>query len=1102
MLQRFRFLALALFALSLPLCADLFKTTARRAPAATTRQTPAPTAATPQPAQATRAVVAPTTPPAPKSSEPLVIRIGVVNYNGSEKTHFKYEQILARIAQRQTDTKISFRLVDGGYDDVLEWYKNGLLNVAILPPGGVAELLTSPDWWKEMEDLYVATESLGPAYNYPTTADAKAETDAAGSARQAKPGARFAYNSVCIVREDSRIKTAEDIRRLALPESGHAAGAEAERHKIKFFFVDPLSVSGYILPERMLSEKYGIDMSKQEVEWTYDFGQSLRELAAEDIDGDERVAFIKDDVTTTVEGMPQDQFMRKFRRIKLDGLEQEGGIIPQDVVLINPNFAKHKDEVRKIFVGYDGTADAESTRKTYEVRPDWRQPYGNVVGWLSGSKALATQSEQQFLNLEEIVSKLRNLKRSKPAETRLALVLSGGGAKCAYQLGAIRAIEDELDFHAAEDGSRKVDIDLVVGTSGGAINALCVALGLTRDPHSMRALEQTWEGFSQTTFFEPWGPFPATVGLFIGFLQAILLTLGVRLFAAEKINWHRHAGKIATLMILLAAALAYTRARAWAIIPLIVLFVITCTRLFRNPTRGWWKHAGWAMIGLAALETPAAFFGWTPWHRTQYIVAAVLAALSFVVIVIAVRINGVLNRHWWRNSLAIFAVVAVAEFVVLRRTGYWDMLSRIDKDHVAHHLWLFVTLGSKWTVASLLVVGGGLLLMGHKRYGGWQPAEYNILPSARNPRRLILFRRHLLMRLSLMLAAIVAFQLSLSLFHYDSLSNSAGIQRAMAKQVSELVKSLHKDLSVGGATDQEKLGDLSRKIIAGDGDNKDWLTRDLVITSMRLPAGVSAGGGKGGCAPADKSDVASDWYFYFDHKDARQLADEAAAASDTHGGAARDGDSSDEIIEKDARFRSLKCGEYGDKLMDVVIGSSSIFPVFQPRTLIATGAVTEGGSATLAELIDGGFAHNSPIEAAVLWGATHIILVEASPEEQPGARRDYLLANSFSAFNYLFNQAQLTDARSRGKVEIYSLRPQLMHKQHAPESQADGGNMLATVENPCAASYIYAEDGSAPIGANMCTFDFVKDFVRGAINLGSSDASKACFRRERAQPIF
>jgi predicted acylesterase/phospholipase RssA/ABC-type phosphate/phosphonate transport system substrate-binding protein len=1103
MLKRFRFLPLALLVLALPLCSDFFKTTARRAPA----EQPAPAATT------TDGAAQPQPAATPAPSEPLVMRIGVVNYNGSERTHFEYEQILSRMAQLYTARKISFRLVDGAYDDVLEWYKTGMLDVAILSPGVVAELLSTQQGWQEMGDLYVASESAGQAYNYPSAVEVEpGKPKPAEATPSPQTDLRFSYNSVCLVRADSTIRSADDIRRLTQPAAQQAAGAEAQRHKIKFIFVHALSVSGYILPEYVLREKYGIDMTKENREWTYDHSQSLRELAADDHEGGERVAFVKDDAAISGGGETRDQYMKRFRRIRLDGLAEEGGSIPQDVVLIHRSFLKHRDEVRRLFEGYGAEfrrgaqpkPGEEYLRRIYEAREDWQGQYGRVVGWLSGASVPAAQSAQQFLTLEEIVAKIRNLKRSNP-NTRLALVLSGGGAKCAYQLGAIRAIEDELDTYADEDGNRDVDIDLVVGTSGGAINALCVALGLTRDPRGMSALERTWEGFSETTFFEPWGPFPATVGLFIGLSQAILLILAVRLFADEKINWHRHVGKVAVTMIAVAALLASTRARAWAVVPLIVLFAIVCARLFGNPTREWWKHAGWAMAGLAALEVPAAFFGWTPWHRTQYVVAVTLAALTFVVIVVAVRINSTLNQRWWRNSLVAFAVVAAVEILLLRWTGYWDALTRLDKNHVVHHLWLLATLGLPWTVLCLAFVGAGLLLIGHGKFRGWQPMEYNILPSGRNARSLLVFRRHLLLRLSLLLPAIVALQLSLSLFHYDSLSASSGIQRAMAEQVPALVRTLprHKDFAVAGATDEQKLDDLSRRIVRGDGEDKDWLTRDLVITSMKLPADINSGGagaGGEGCAPVGKADAATDWYFYFDHKDARQLADEADY--DPHAGGARRGGAPDEIIRRDPRFRSLRCAEYDGKLMDVVIGSSSIFPVFQPRTLTAGGvAAAGGGHATLAELIDGGFAHNSPIEAAVLWGATHIILVEASPEERQVAPSGYLLANSVSAFNYLFNQAQLTDARSRGRVEIFSLRPQLMHRRENP-ARADGATLLAVAENPCAASYVFGENGSAPVGADMCTFDFVRDFVRGAINLGSSDASKPCFRRERAQPIF
>ncbi|MCA1818295.1 MAG: patatin-like phospholipase family protein, partial [Acidobacteria bacterium] len=876
---------------------------------------------------------------------------------------------------------------------------------------------------------------------------------------------------------------------------------------------------GYILPQYVLRERYGIDVSKEEIEWSYDHNQSVRELLADDPDGDVRVAFVKDDSEIPrapgVNGKPGEPLAVA---VPIPELEGEEGLIPQDVILVHPTFKEHREELRQLFESYGAEfrrgarakAGEESLWKVYEPRDDWQQSYVRVVGWLDKLRLPETQGDEQFLTLEQIVGKLRTLKRADP-RTRVALVLSGGGAKCAYQLGAIRAIEDELDAYTDKDGNREVDIDLVVGTSGGAINALCVALGLTRDPHGMTALERTWEDFNQRTFFEPWGPFPATIGLFVGLLQAILLILCVRLFAPEKINWHRHTGKIAVAMLALAALLAATRLRAWAIVPVIVLFAVVSARLFADPTRAWWKHAGWAMLGLAVLETPVAFFDWTPWMHAQYVAAPLIAAAELVFVIIAVRIYDTFSRRWWRASLAIFAALVVAEAVAVRLffMRQWDELGRLGKDHVVHHLWMFATLGSIFTVLSLAAVGGALLFVGYKKFAGWRPMDYDIIPSGKNARSLLVFRRRLLLRLSATLAAIVAFQLSLSLFHYDSLSDSAGIQKAMAQKVPALVRALHKDLAVSGATDVARLDDLSQKIVAGDKAG-DWLTRDLVITSMSLPtdeaASASAASSSGDpCAEAAKADSASDWYFYFDHADAHQRDDEARVASaDPHAADVPSAESSDEIIKRDSRFRNLRCPQYRDKLMDVVIGSSSIFPVFEPRALTAKLGGDGAGArpATLAELIDGGFAHNSPVEAAVLWGATHVILVEASPEERQGAPANYLLANSVSAFNYLFNQAQLTDARSRGRVEIFSLRPQLLHRKPQLTS---GGTRLALAdanENPCAASYTFADDGSAPVGANMCTFDFVADFIKGAIDLGSRDAQGRCFRRERAQPIF
>ncbi len=77
------------------------------------------------------------------------------------------------------------------------------------------------------------------------------------------------------------------------------------------------------------------------------------------------------------------------------------------------------------------------------------------------------------------------------------------------------------------------------------------------------------------------------------------------------------------------------------------------------------------------------------------------------------------------------------------------------------------------------------------------------------------------------------------------------------------------------------------------------------------------------------------------------------------------------------------------------------------------------------ELVDGGFAHNSPIEAAVLWGATHVVLIEASPKQETA--RGHFAQNIGAAFSHLHQQAQLLDARSRGQVTVFTLAPEPPH---------------------------------------------------------------------------
>ena len=54
---------------------------------------------------------------------------------------------------------------------------------------------------------------------------------------------------------------------------------------------------------------------------------------------------------------------------------------------------------------------------------------------------------------------------------KVAIVLSGGGARAAYQVGVLRAIAESCGTRTASP------FGIVTGTSAGAINALAIAAG-------------------------------------------------------------------------------------------------------------------------------------------------------------------------------------------------------------------------------------------------------------------------------------------------------------------------------------------------------------------------------------------------------------------------------------------------------------------------------------------------------------------------------------------------------------------------------------------------------------------------------------------------
>ena len=78
--------------------------------------------------------------------------------------------------------------------------------------------------------------------------------------------------------------------------------------------------------------------------------------------------------------------------------------------------------------------------------------------------------------------------------TKTGVILTGGGARAAYQVGVLRAIADMYpDWH--------YPFNVIIGTSAGAINAMALAgsRGLFR--HNIDHLDKVWSELTMDRIF-------------------------------------------------------------------------------------------------------------------------------------------------------------------------------------------------------------------------------------------------------------------------------------------------------------------------------------------------------------------------------------------------------------------------------------------------------------------------------------------------------------------------------------------------------------------------------------------------------------------------
>ena len=762
--------------------------------------------------------------------QPLdVVRVGVVAFEAGPGESSQDPKWHALFRRWQDRSGLRFRFAEGTHSDVLHWIDNQFVDVAVLPAGALIQEQKA-EHEAESTGAMTASASVPSAhyeyvatFGYPPAATEFAERD------RRQEGFHWFSRSVCVVSQDSHLDSQEDLL------------DSVRRGEVHFLMVHPYSASGSLLPRSVLLDLLGIELPPEQVEYTFSHTESLEKLATS---GEGVVAFVHD---AAVDNLPD--IAGTLKRIDLPKLTEMR--IPNEALLVRSS-SPHLETLRGLANEHGGTDEF-----SFRHHDDWQSRYGRVGAWTRGLHIPEVGFESRRLSLDEIGWLLLHSVRSEQQLPRLAVVLSGGGAKCSYQVGVVEALEEKLaamrasipDLAAEQRAS--LDIDLVVGTSGGAINALPVAMGVSRTEEGREAIKGAWLLSDQREILLP----PMT--------QRILLGLWFGLLQIGALMW-------------------------------------LCRKLIPDEVRRRWILAG-SLVMLGVVQLAIKALDWTPW-------------------------------------------------------------TFLGTNHLWHHLFLVFTFAVRSAAWGLIVAGAAGLLV-----------QWLFSGKQRESGRAHRVFERLLGVLLVVLPVCGAVHL---LFHQKTLSAGDGVEQQIVTTFSKVVET---PPDFPRIPRREQLRQLS---LAAEGS----LQRNLVITGTCLPRS----------RPKTENELPDDLYFY-------ARADQTVGPSPFG-----------------ARGVSLNDPRYRHMLLDVVMGSASIFPMFPARVL--RDFPTEG---EWVELVDGGFAHASPIEAAVEWGATHVIVIETSPESR--STRKNFVANLSAAIGHLYQQTQQVDRRSKQHVRVFTLEPRPPH---------------------------------------------------------------------------
>ena len=941
-----------------------------------------------------------------------VLKVGITEYQNVEKAYTNYEKLFQQLAA-VSDEPINFEFAIGNYGEVLEWYNRGDIDVAVLSAMPVAKLLLEAGSGDvaALSEAYVGDVSV----REPPTKSEVPTAEIVDESINPSQKDSFTYRSVCLtLSSDPDLGATNGGQPRTITDLQRLWNNNSDKKPFKFLFVRPYSLSGYILPRYILSE-YGINPTPDQMEFSYAHGKSLMKMLDESKKDPSKpktryVAFVLDGTNYPVD---KDTPQHAFQQIKIDKLQNVN--IPREKVFVNHNLDKDKFKQYKTLMKrlFDNWKNKDSYLQLRKPVANWQYDYEDstaAVATVAVPRQLLYKTTISEL-LEDFARYVDQPNTDDRVPPRLALVLSGGGAKCAYQAGAIAAIEAKLR-KINEGRTRPIDINLVVGTSGGAINALLVAAGVTKAKDATGELAGLWESFRQQQFFQPSRRFNLAFGLCFGLMQALLITVAVLIFG-------RHSVKRVAIALIVLTIVAVELGFAW---------------YFGARWMNFAKVLFWQAVGIAL---------------TIAIVRGVGSLITSGIKNQPNRFGRTLKpfandpHHWRLLTVVLMLGVSALEIVIAKCPGLDERVTRLSDNHWIDHGWMIVTLICNWSFPYPLFIG---LLMAAVGAVIWRNFDWT--------RR----RPVLVWAMSILLVLGAIGLVWETFFRASAPSKAQGIEHAFAEKLPSLIKkTVESDFAIEPPQDGESaLQQISKKVMD---PNRPMLQRDLVITTSRLPIDVSES------VTQTQADLVNglhdDLYFYFRANQDEQLKPPL-----------------------DRRFIPLKLN--ADKLLDVVIGSSTIYPIFPSRVLTGVHLGNEEKQMERIErmsIVDGGYIHNIPIEAAVKWKASHIILIEASPNATQSTPKDFW-DHSMTAFGYLFNQAQLTDKLVRGATETFELRPtSFCEKQDTLPSCVGAANRPEP---------------------DMDTFDFSPSLVQKAFDRGTEDVNgpKPLFMRVPGPPLF